>query len=341
MAIVNRQIDLQNPRIRIRGFGFHFPGEPVAISSLPLTADEAKRLPRLGQETTYISSEDSTALMIHASRDALARNAMAASDLRMFISAPSLMTSYGLEIPAVAIRAALGSTSAQCLNIAQGCVGVLRGIDLAAQMLAAKPDGGDIMVVTSCRASSHTRNMNHGAFFWGDAAAAVILTAAPGPGLEIVSYAEVSNSENWGAMRVAFGDGMDAVLEQDRDDARLIQVEFESAEGQIDYIRGEQRNFAAVVDQLLSSQGLQQGDIEALFLPSTGKNRVPILLSDHRDFLKRMKTDLRYAHFGGVDPIFSLHQHLDRGAPTAGTWQIVASPAFAAQWGGLLFRVLG
>ena len=340
MAILNSQTNLRNPRIRIRGFGFHFPGEPVAIASLPLTADEAKRLPRLGQETTYIASEDSTALMIHASRDALERNAVAASDLRMLISAPSLMTSYGLEIPAVAIRAALESTNAQCLNIAQGCVGVLRGIDLAAQMLAAKPDGGDIMVVTSCRASSHTRNMNHGAFFWGDAAAAVILTAIPGPGLEIVRYAEVSNIENWGAMRIAFGDAIDPV-EQNRDEACMIQVEFNTAEGQIDYIRGEQRNFAAVVDELLSSQGLEQGDIEALFLPSTGKNRVPILLSEHKDLLKRMKTDLRYAHFGGVDPIFSLHQHLDRETPPAGTWQIVASPAFAAQWGGLLLRVLG
>jgi 3-oxoacyl-[acyl-carrier-protein] synthase III len=340
MAIINSQTDLRNPRIRIRGFGFHFPGEPVAIASLPLTADEAKRLRRLGQETTYIASEDSTALMIRASRDALERNGVAASDLRMLISAPSLMTSYGLEIPAVAIRAALGSTNAQCLNIAQGCVGVLRGMDLAAQMLAAKPDGGDIMVVTSCRASSHTRNMNHGAFFWGDAAAAVILTASPGPGLEIVRYAEVSNIENWGAMRIAFGDAIDR-LDQNRDEACMIQVEFDTAEGQIDYIRGEQRNFAVVVDELLSSQGLEQGDIEALFLPSTGKNRVPILLNDHRDLLKRMKTDLRYAHFGGVDPIFSLHQHLDREAPLAGTWQIVASPAFAAQWGSLLLRVLG
>ena len=340
MAIMNSQANFQNPRIRIRGFGFHFPGEPVAISSLPLTADEAKRRPRLGQETTYIVSEDSTALMIHAGRNALERNAVAAADLRMLISAPSLMTSYGLEIPAVAIRAALGSTNAQCLNIAQGCVGVLRGIDLAAQMLAARPDGGDIMVVTSCRASSHTRNMNHGAFFWGDAAAAVILTASPGPGLEIVSYAEVSNIENWGAMRIAFGDGIDGALEQDREEG-LIQVRFDNAEGQIDYIRGEQRNFAAVVDQLLSSQGLEQGDIDALFLPSTGKNRVPILLSEHRDLLKRMKTDLRYAHFGGVDPIFSLYQYLDHETPPAKAWQIAASPAFAAQWAGLLLRVLG
>jgi 3-oxoacyl-[acyl-carrier-protein] synthase III len=339
MATTKGQTDIRKPRIRIRGFGFCFPGEPIAISSLPLTADEAKRLPRLGQETTYISSEDSTALMIRASQDALKRNAVAASDLRMLISAPSLMSSYGLEIPAVAIRASLAATNAQCMNIAQGCVGVLRGIDLASQMLSANPDGGDIMVVTSCRASSHTRNMNHGAFFWGDAAAAVILTASPGPGLEIVSYAEVSNTENWGAMRIAFGDAIDRPLEPDQ--AGMIRVDFDSAEGQIDYIRGEQQNFAAVIDALLSSQQLKQGDVEALFLPSTGKNRIPVLLSDHRDLRNRMQTDLRYAHFGGVDPIFSLHQYLQRNAPRAETWQIVASPAFAAQWAGLLLRVLG
>lgn len=59
MASMNERAD-NRPRIRIRGFGFHFPGEPVEILTLPLTADEAKRLPRLGQQITHISTEDST-----------------------------------------------------------------------------------------------------------------------------------------------------------------------------------------------------------------------------------------------------------------------------------------
>jgi 3-oxoacyl-[acyl-carrier-protein] synthase III len=335
MAIVNVPAD-NRPRIRIRGFGFHFPGEPVDISTLPLTADEAKRLPRLGQQITHISTEDSTALMVHASHDALRQCQIAVEDIRMVISAPSLMTSYGLEIPAVAIRAALGSSKAECLNLAQGCVGVLRGIDLAARLLAADPDRGDIMVVTSCRASSHTRNMNHGAFFWGDAAAAIVLTASHGPGLEVVGYSESSNSEDAGAMRIDFGDASAGDSKSAED--HLIKVHFENAEAQINYIRGEQLHFAAVADELLAQQGLAQQDIDAIFLPSTGKNRVPILFSEHRELLTRLQTDFRFAHFGGVDPIFSIWQYLERQQPRPGAWLMVASPAFAAQWGGLLFR---
>ncbi|WP_342710229.1 hypothetical protein AAFG13_38705 [Bradyrhizobium sp. B124] len=334
MASMNVRAD-NRPRIRIRGFGFHFPGEPVEISTLPLTADEAKRLPRLGQQITHISTEDSTALMVHAGRDALRQCQIAPDDIRMVISAPSLITSYGLEIPAVAVRAALGSSKAECLNLAQGCVGVLRGIDLAVRLLAADPDRGDIMVVTSCRASSHTRNMNHGAFFWGDAAAAIVLTASQGPGLEVAGYSESSSNEDWGAMRIDFGDAPGG---QPSADDHLIKVHFENAEAQINYVRGEQLHFAAVTDALLAQQGLTQQDIEAIFLPSTGKNRVPILFSEHRELLTRLQTDFRFAHFGGVDPIFAIRQYLERRQPPAGAWLMVASPAFAAQWGGLLFR---
>ena len=335
MAIANTSAG-NRPRIRIRGFGFYFPGEPIEISTLPLTGDETKRLLRLGQRTTHISTEDSTALMVHASHDALRQCQITPADIRMVISAPSLMTSYGLEIPSVAVRAALGSSRAECLNLAQGCVGVLRGIDLAAQLLAADPDRGDIMVVTSCHASSHTRNMNHGAFFWGDAAAAVVLTASHDPGLEVVGYSESSNHNDWGAMRIDFGDALDSSAESA--DSHQIKVRFENAEAQINYIRGEQKHFAVAADALLAQQDLTQEDIDAIFLPSTGKNRAPILLSEHRELLARLKTDFRFAHFGGVDPIFSISQYLEQQPPSPGAWLMVASPAFAAQWGGVLFR---
>jgi len=324
-----------NNPARIAALGFHFPGSPLRIDGLPLSPEETGRLPRLGQVITHIADEDSTALMVHAARDVLARHGGTASDIRMVISAPSLVTSYGLEIPAVAVRAELGLTNAQCLNLAQGCVGVLRGIDLAAQLVNAQPEGGDIMVVTSCRASSHTRNMNHGAFFWGDGAAAVIVSAKDKTGVEIAGYAEASNDANWGAMRIGLGDAMEAAS---ADDINRISVHFATPEDQIDYIRAEQRHFATVTNTLLDRQGLHEDDIDAVFLPSTGKNRIPILFSEHRGLLKKVGTDFSYAHFGGVDPILSISQHLEQGAGRPGGWLLLISPAFTAQWGGLLLR---
>ena len=323
-------------RARISAFGFHFPGDQVEIASLPLTPDERDRLPRLGQAHTFISAEDSTALMVHAARAALERCGRPASALRMVISAPSLMTSYGLEIPAVALRAQLGLVNAQCLNLAQGCVGVLRAIELAAELLAGSVEGGDILVVTSCRASAHTRNMNHGAFFWGDAAAAVVLSATPGPGPRVEGYAEAAADTNWGAMRIELGDASGPP--PDAAHHGQIAVSFPTKEDQIDYIRGEQARFARVVDALLAAQGLVQEDISAIFVPSTGKNRAPILFSAHRALRDRLATDFRCGHLGGVDPILSLFQYLQGPTAADGAWMMALSPAFAAQWGGLLLR---
>lgn len=320
-------------RARIASFGFHFPGKPIDLASLPLEKSERDRLPKLGQKLTYASQIDSTELMVAAARDALARSGVAAEDIATVISAPSLITSYGLEIPAVAIRAALGLKRAECLNIAQGCVGALRGIHLARQLLLAEPERGDILVVTSCRASQLTHNFNHGAFFWGDAGAAVLVTARPGPGLHVAAYAERSADSEWGAMRIPFGDLEPHALDNGQPS---IGIHFSSPDAQFDYVRGEQERFSAVLRELIGRAAPEKPDLEALFLPSTGQNRVKSLFSDDKAFLQTLKTDFSYAHFGGVDPIFSLSTYLDQRPVDGEGLFAVLSPAFTAQWAGLL-----
>lgn len=320
---------------RIGGFGFCFPGEPIDIASLPLDAGERDRQPKLGQEITYASDVDSTALMVSAAADALARSGVSADRIGTVISAPSLVTSYGLEIPAVAVCAALGLKRAECINIAQGCVGVLRGVQLAKQLLAAEPDRGDILVATSCRASRLTHHFNHGAFFWGDAGAAVIVTADPGPGLHVCGYAERSAEAEWGAMRIPFGDLETTQVEADQS---AIRVAFSSLDAQFEYVRGEQERFSAVLRALIGEPGPDRRALEALFLPSTGKNRVKTLFADDKPLLTTLKTDFRFAHFGGVDVIFNLARYMEQRADTGEGFLAALSPAFAAQWAGLLLE---
>jgi 3-oxoacyl-[acyl-carrier-protein] synthase III len=318
--------------IRIAQIAISLPGKAISLKSLPLDAEELARLNRLGQEMTYVSSVDSTELMIRAAQNCVAK-APLSSSVRMVISAPTLLTSYGLEIPAVAVSAALHLPDSQNLNIAQGCVGIVRGIQLAATLLRAEPDRGDIMVVTSCRASTLTRNLNHGAFFWGDAGAAVILTSRPGSGVHFVDYAERSSMLDWGAMRIPIGD-------RNRFDSageHRISVDFASPEIQSDYIRGEEARFSAVVGDLFHRNALNGSEIAAVFLPSFGRGRIPILLRKYRELADRVHTDFRYAHFGGVDLILSLDRYLE-GQPKDRDWLMALTPAFTAQWAGLLMQ---
>lgn len=320
---------------RIASIGLHFPGEPIDIASLPLEKIERDRLPKLGQKITYASDINSTELMVAAARDVLAQSGAEAARIGTIISAPSLVTAYGLEIPAVAVRAALGLNQADCLNIAQGCVGVLRGIHLARQLLLAEPERGDVLVVTSCRASRLTHHFNHGAFFWGDAGAAVLVTAQPGPGLHIAAYAERSADAEWGAMRIPFGDLLPHAPDHERS---AISLHFSSSDAQFDYIRGEQERFSAVLRELTGKAPPGKPALEALFLPSTGQNRVKTLFSEDKPFLKTLKTDFSYAHFGGVDPIFSLSTYMQQRPVNSEGLFAVLSPAFTAQWAGLLLE---
>jgi 3-oxoacyl-[acyl-carrier-protein] synthase III len=318
--------------VRLIAQSTYLPGEKILLESLSLGPAERRRLKALCQQYTYVSAQDSTELMLRASEAALSELRLKRPQFAHVISAPSLITAYGLEIPAVALRAKMQLDCAQCLNIAQGCIGILRGIELAARLISGETSGSAALVATSCRASALTENLSHGSFFWGDAGAAAVLVNGAESGFEIAHYAESSADEGFGSMRIDFGDSV--VTQQ----SQKIRIAFDTPDAQIEYVRGEQRRMASVVDALLAARDIRQGDVSAVVLPSTGKNRLPSLFSEHRELLPRVVTDFRCAHLGGVDVLLSLQQWLASGAAKDGAWVILLSPAFTVQWGGLLLR---
>ena len=307
------------------------------LADRPLPDEMRDKLPGIGQEFTFQTDADSTEMSIAAAGMALEYAGLSADDIGLIISAPTLMTSYGFEIPAIAVRAALGLDCAECLNVAQGCVGFLAGMRLAAQFLASDPEIGNVLVVTACKASTLMDDFNHGAFFWGDAAGAAILTTEPSPGLHIRAYGERTSNENWGAMRLRHGDRQSYKVCDPAADLKLT-VDFPDPRAQMDYIMGEQERCDGLIAELLLSCGLGTSDIEALFLPSIGANRVPHLLNAHKSLRDRVKSDFRYAHMGGVDVMYFLDRYLQQNLPVSPKHYIAMTPAYTSQWGGLLME---
>ena len=104
------------------------------------------------------------------------------------------------------------------------------------------------------------------------------------------------------------------------------------------YVMGEIRRFHGVVDDLLQGAGLSEHEISALFLPSTGENRNGMLFEDREDLLTKLQTDFRYAHMGGTDVLLFLHQYLQKHTPSNGDAYLMLSPAYTAQWGGVMLQ---
>ena len=321
---------------RIGGIGIHLPGEPIPLAEIDLPHALRRHLERTGQEITYSTGGSSTELAISAARDTLDKAGIHAANIGLVISAPTLLTGFGLEIPAVAIRAELGLANADCLNIAQGCVGALAAIRIAAQFMHCEPDRGAVLIVTACKASSLMRNFTHGSFSWGDAAAGILITAASGEGPTVEFYAEQSATADWGAMRIPVGDASMAPLVPDI--SLQINVDFPSHEAQIDYIMGEKERCGGLINSLTSAAGIDASDIKAVFLPSFGRKRVPLLLEQHPELIDRVASDFRCAHLGGVDVLYFLDSYIHNSPPLSGSWSIALSPAFTAQWGGVLIR---
>ena len=328
---------LNRPRARVRSFGFAIPGAPIPLAGLDLTEAERKRLGPLQQTFTHAASTDSTALGVQAAREALSRAGVGAGDVSLVISAPSLLAAHGFEIPSVRVRAALGLTDAQCLNVSQGCVGVLRAVQLAQQHFQVEgPRARDVLIVTTCGASALTERHTHGSFFWGDGAAALVLTAQPGEGLTFAGYAECSAEEDIDAMNVPCGDA--PAHQFGGGDPRRIQVNFADGAAQTRYIRGERVRFGKVIEGLAQQVGGRVDDFDAVFVPSTGANRVSTLFGDHRNLEARLATDFSFPHTGGVDVMLFLDSHVRRQRPKDGGLFATLSPAFTAQWGGVAWR---
>jgi 3-oxoacyl-[acyl-carrier-protein] synthase III len=320
---------------RLRSLEFYLPGDPIELAGLPIADEMRQKLPGIGQEFTFGSTTNSTEMSIAAAGAALEKSGLGPGDIGLVISAPTLTTSYGLEIPAIAVRAALSLGRAECLNIAQGCTGFLAGMRLASQFLAADTDLGNVLVVTACKASTLMDNFSHGAFFWGDAAAATVVTSDPGPGVHIRAYGERSSDQAWGAMRFAHGDHQSYDACSPVEDLKL-KVEFADARAQMDYIVGEQQRCDGLISSLLAIGELETADIDSVFLPSIGANRIPHLLSVHKDLRAKVASDFRYAHMGGVDVMFFLDRHLRAREPAGPAWYLALTPAYTAQWGGAL-----
>ncbi len=324
---------------RIRSIKFFFPGKPISLESIDQPSATRIRLDQTGQKFTFQSHTNSTQMAIAAAQDVITATKIDPNRIGLIISAPSLITSYGLEIPAIAIRAALKSYKSDCLNVAQGCAGFLVAMRLAAQFLQAEPERGDVLIVTSCQASTLMKNFTHGAFSWGDAAVAILITSEPGPGLHFTAYREENASTNWGAMRLQYGDAMAFDLCNPESDLTL-EVDFEDSHAFSEYLQGEQQRCFLLIENLLSAGKLSASEINAVFLPSIGRRRIPHLLAKHPSLIDKVQTDFSYPHMGGVDIMLFLDNHIRQHPPIADSWYMAMTPAFTALWGGVLFRFI-
>lgn len=336
----NNKSELNESEIRIRHIAFSLPHETIDLETLELSQEDHERLTRLGQRFSHQSDTDSTSLMIEAAKKAISILNDPAGQIGMVISAPSLISAFGLEIPAVAIRSKLRLEKAECLNLSQGCVGALRAIEMAATYLKARPELKNVLVTIGCVASSLTLNLTHGGFYWGDGATAVLITSDPGPGLHFANYRESAAEKDWDAMKIRFGDGRPVEKCTSPEDFNIV-VDFPDMRAQADYIAAELVHFDTVIEALMEKYSLRDEQIDALILPSFGQNRVEMLLRNHQSLKDRIKTDFSYGHMGGVDDFLFLDRYIGNSNIDNGSWIIAMTPSYTSLWGGILLNYQG
>jgi 3-oxoacyl-[acyl-carrier-protein] synthase III len=319
----------------VESIAFSLPSQAVELTSFDLSEQEKKILMETGQEKTYLTHKGSTDLAISSAKNCLEHSNEDPKNIDLVISAPALITSYGLDIPAVAVGANLNLTNAQFLNIQQGCGGALIAIKIAAQHLEHCPEEKKVLVSTYSVSSSLMKNQNFGAFFWADGAASFLVSKKGKSNLMFRGYSEITSFQDWGAMHIPFGDSK-GIDDCNFPDDFQIQNVFKGVREKMQYIEGEVCRFQDCLNSLLEHEGISDKDLNGIFLPSTGKNRLPMLFKTKEHLLKILCVNHALAHMGAVDLFWNLKNYIDKMKLPSGYFAML-SPTFTAQWSGVLF----
>lgn len=286
-------------------------GVPVADI---LDVTHTQGFPGLGE------GEASWELARDAARAVLERTGVAPERIGTVIFAGSGEWDFPFWSPAAKAAHALGIERAHCFEVGNFCNAGATALRVAGDRLDAQGSGYALVLVADrlTRLVDRSDPDSLDLFNFGDAAAAVLLTAGPGP--FTLAHSAMRTDGSWA----------DYYRGEHRPDGVVIRQE-PHRRGLADaYVK----NFGALVDETLRALGAKVDDVAHLLI-NHGDQRM------HRRLLttlglpeeKSVFAYHRQGHMGGADTLIALRELVDEGRVHDGDLILLATSAMGFSWG--------
>ncbi|MBO1413479.1 3-oxoacyl-ACP synthase III family protein [Streptomyces sp. FH025] len=308
----------------IADFAIRYPEGRVDVQSLHaasgvpvadiLAVTHAEGFPGLGD------GEAAWELARDAAREVLERTGVAPERIGTVIYAGSGEWDHPFWSPAAKIAHALGIEQAHCFEVGNFCNAGAAALQIAGDRLDAQGSGyalvliGDRLTRLVDRSDPDSLDL----FNFGDAAAAVLVTA--GPGAFTLVHSAMRTDGSWA----------DYYRGEHRPDGVVIRQE-PHRRGLADaYVR----NFRHLVDRTLRAAGAKIDDV-ALLLINHGDKRMHerLLATLGLPEEKSVFAYDRQGHMGGADTLIALREVVDAGRVRNGDLILLATSAMGFSWG--------
>ncbi|MBD0742391.1 3-oxoacyl-[acyl-carrier-protein] synthase III C-terminal domain-containing protein [Streptomyces sp. CBMA152] len=289
-----------------------------AASGVPvddiLAVTHVAEFPALGKdETAWELTRD-------AAREVLDRTGVAPERIDVVIYAGSGQWDRPFWSPAAKVAHALGIERAHCFEVGNFCNAAAAALRIAGDRLDAQGSGYALVLVGDrlSRLVDHSDAASVDLFNFGDAAAAVLLTA--GAGAFTLAHSALHTDGGWA----------DYYHGEHRGDGVVIRRE-PHRRGLADaYVE----NFTMLVDQTLRALGAKLDDVAHLLINHGDRNMHQRLLATLG--LPEGKSVFAYdrlGHMGGADTLIALRELVDAGRVRHGDLILLATSAMGFSWG--------
>lgn len=289
------------------------------------------------------AGEDSPPEMAaRAAATALSRSpGVAADDVALVLHAHSHHQGQAFWSPASYVQRSAGLTKAAAINVGQMSNSGMAAVELALPYLAARP-GAAALVTTADRfcSPSFDRWTADLGIVYGDGAAALVLSSAPG-------FARVVSMRTWteaslehlhrGAVPFSDHPGEAAV------DVRRTKTDYVTEVGLPSVIERSSAGVKSVVAGALADAGLDMADMAVVVLPNLGRHVVAAQYLAHLELAPErtlMDWGAYTGHLGGGDQLAAVARLVETRRVSAGEHVLLVGAGGGFSWSSAVVEVL-
>lgn len=327
----------RTPIAAFRGLGVAVPAGIVTNDDLSKTLDTSDQwiVERTGIRERRVARPDEslTELTAKASRMALSRAGMAASELDAIVLA-TVTPDRRMPSQACDLQAVIGATRAAAFDIVAACPGFVFASGVA-EGLIASGTYKNILVLGAERLSTITDWQDRGtAVLFGDGAGAAVLTPANGDGRGILSTYLKSDGRLAELLYIPAGGGM-APLTKENVDERGQYMKMAGRE----VFKAAVKAMGEACDEALRRAGVSAEEVE-LFVPHQANLRIIEATAKHSNIpmAKVMVNVDRYGNTSAASIPLALAQAEEEGRLKPGMLILLVAFGAGFTWGATVIR---
>lgn len=322
--------------VTVAGTGIHLPARTVTNHELAQTVDTSDEwvISKTGiRERRWLAADLATSDMcVCAARSALAAAGLATEDVDVLIVA-SYTGDHPLPSTALIVKDTLGAGRAVPLDITQAaCANGVQAMWVAAHLLQTSAAANVLVVAADCASRVTDPQDRTTRVFFGDAAAAVVLTRAATADTGLLSW-DFGSELSFDVWIPAGGSRMPP-------DTRSVaqRRHFVAMDGRAVWHTATRRLPESIL-AAVARTGLSVDEITHFFLHQANLKIVTATMDKLGVPAHRAPVTVdRFGNTGSAGIFTALHQSFDRGLVQPGDTYVMSAIGAGFQWGTLCFR---